>query len=53
MENNMLKHSIEWCKGEIFEGKMILAFGILFLIITLCFWKFGLTVNAKAAPRVA
>lgn len=44
----LIKHSIQWCKGEIFEGKMILLFGILFLVITLCLWKFGSTPNTKA-----
>lgn len=45
---DLLKHTIQWCKGEIFEGKMVVLFGILFLIISLCFWKFGTTANAKA-----
>ncbi|MEN2400189.1 hypothetical protein GKZ90_0010395 [Flavobacterium sp. MC2016-06] len=44
-----IKHTIQWCKGEIFEGKMVLLFGILFLIISLSFWKFGTTPNAKAS----
>lgn len=45
---NLIKHTLQWCKGEIFEGKMIFLFGILLLLITLSFWKFGFTINAKA-----
>lgn len=44
----LIKHTIQWLKGEIFEGKMILLFGLLLLILTFCFWKFGTTTNAKA-----
>lgn len=43
-----IKHSINWCKGEIFEGRMIFLFGIIFLIITFSFWKYGTTPSAKA-----
>lgn len=45
---DLIKHTIQWCKGEIFEGKMILLFGLLLLIITFSFWKFGYTINEKA-----
>lgn len=44
----LLKHTIQWCKGEVFEGKMIMLFGILLLLITFSFWKFGFTTNARA-----
>ena len=44
---NFLKHATNWCKGEFFEGSMILLFGVIFLIITFCFWKFGTTPNAR------
>lgn len=45
---DIMKHTINWCKGEIFEGRMILLFGILCLLITFSFWKFGTMPSAKA-----
>lgn len=45
---DFIKHSIEWCKGEIFEGRMILLFGFLFLVITFSFWKFSATQGERA-----
>ena len=45
---DFLSHSIAWCKGEIFEGRMILLFGILSIIFSLLFWKIGTTPAAKA-----
>ena len=44
----LFKHTNEWLKGEIFEGTMVLIFGVLLLIITFCFWKFGFSINSKA-----
>lgn len=44
----LIKYTNEWLKGEIFEGKMILAFGLLLAFLTFCFWKFGFSTNAKA-----
>ena len=43
-----IQHTINWCKGEIFEGKMSLLFGMVVLIISLVYWKFGTTPYAKA-----
>lgn len=43
-----IQHSIAWCKGEIFEGKLVLLFGLLVIIIAVLFFKFGGTPNAKA-----
>lgn len=45
---DIIKHTINWCKGEIFEGRMILLFGILCLLITFSFWKFGAMPSGKA-----
>lgn len=43
-----IDHAIDWCKGEIFEGKLILLFGLLVIIAAILFFKFGGTPNAKA-----
>ena len=44
----LIQHATAWCKGEIFEGKLILAWGVLLLIMTFLFWKMGTTPYAKA-----
>lgn len=44
---NFLKHTISWCKGEIFEGRMILLFGLLLLFASISFWRFGNTPISK------
>lgn len=42
------QHTQNWLKGELFEGTMVLISGIILIIISLSFWKFGSTPNAKA-----
>jgi len=42
-----INHTINWCKGEIFEGRMYFLFGFAVLLITLAYWKFGKTPYAK------
>lgn len=44
----LIQHSVSWCKGEIYEDKMRLVFGVLIFIIALALWKFGTTPYAKA-----
>ncbi|MGI9545341.1 MAG: hypothetical protein ACR2MX_18910 [Cyclobacteriaceae bacterium] len=44
----LINHSINWCKGEIFEGKMSLLFGAIILLVSLAYWKFGSTLFAKS-----
>ena len=44
----LVEYSVQWAKGESFEGTCITIAGILTLICTLLIWKFGATVNAKA-----
>ena len=44
----LIQHSINWCKGEIFEGKVSLIFGVLIFLIAIGLWKFGTTPYAKA-----
>lgn len=43
-----INHAINWCKGEIFEARMIFFFGLLVTIVALAFWKFGTTTYAKS-----
>jgi len=45
---DFINHTISWCEGEIFEGKMFSLFGFVVLIIALLYWKFGHTNFAKA-----
>jgi hypothetical protein len=45
---NFIEHTVNWCTGEIFEGKMIAVFGITVIIISIAFWKTGTTPFAKA-----
>jgi putative Mn2+ efflux pump MntP len=41
-------YTIDWCKGEIFEARIILIFGIIAVVCAIMFWKTGSTANAKA-----
>jgi hypothetical protein len=43
-----IEHAIAWCKGEIFEAKLILLFGIIVLVSAFLFFKGGTTPSAKA-----
>ena len=45
---NFIEHTVNWCTGEIFEGKMIALFGITVIAISIAFWKTGTTPFAKA-----
>ena len=42
-----LSNTSAWIKGEIFEAKLIVAFGVIVIIIAAICWKFGVTPNAK------
>jgi len=44
----LVEYSVQWAKGESFEGMCITIAGILTLIFSLLIWKFGTTLNAKA-----
>lgn len=45
----LLEHTIVWCKGEIFEGRIILLVGVLVAFAAFGFWKFGETPYGRAA----
>jgi ABC-type transport system involved in cytochrome c biogenesis permease subunit len=42
-----IDHTLTWCRGEIFEGRMFFLFGLLILVIALAYWRFGATPYAK------
>ena len=44
----VVEYSIQWAKGESFEGMCITIAGLLTLICSLLIWKFGTTLNAKS-----
>lgn len=44
----LIQHTTNWIKGELFEAKLIVAFGIVTVIAGFLFWKVGTTPNAKA-----
>lgn len=45
---DFIEHTINWCKGEIFEGKVILVFAIIILGCSFLLKKIGTTPNASA-----
>lgn len=44
----MIEHTLNWYKGEIFEAKFILAFGVATIVVASLFRYFGNTLNSKA-----
>ncbi|CAM1348043.1 hypothetical protein [Tenacibaculum crassostreae] len=45
---DIFQHTTDWIKGELFEGKLVLIFGIITCICAFLFYKVGTTPNAKA-----
>lgn len=45
---NLIDYTTNWIKGELFEAKLIVAFGIITITAGFLFWKIGTTPNAKA-----
>jgi len=41
-------HAVSWCKGEIFEGRMFLLFGLAVLGVSFACSKIGTTPSSKA-----
>jgi hypothetical protein len=46
--SNMIENTLTWYKGEIFEGKAILLFGIVSVVLAFLFRFWGSTPYAKA-----
>lgn len=44
----LIEHTVTWCRGEIFEGRLLALFGTTVIIIALCFSRFGTTPSARA-----
>ena len=45
---DLIEYTINWCQGEIFEGKLVFLFGAVVLLVALLYWKFGATPFARA-----
>ena len=43
-----IEHAVAWCRGEIFEGRMLALFGASVVALALAFWKLGSTPSARA-----
>lgn len=43
-----IQHTVNWVKGEIFEALIYGSFGLVIIIFSFLFWKFGVTPNSKA-----
>ena len=43
-----IEHTIAWCRGEIFEGRMLALFGAVIVALALIFWRVGSTPSARA-----
>ncbi len=43
-----IQHTINWCKGEIFEGSMVALYGAVVVIASFLFRKMGTTPFTKA-----
>ena len=43
-----IQHTLNWVKGELFEGKIIAIVSFAILLASFLFWTFGTTPNAKA-----
>ena|SRR5476651_730988 len=48
MDTDIVKLSTDWAKAEVFSGKMVWLFSVLFLLAAIGFWYLGKTTMAKA-----
>lgn len=44
----MIENTLNWYKGEMFEGKLILVFGLVTVVLAILFRFWGSTPYAKA-----
>ena len=44
----LLKTATDWAKAEVFSSSFFILFGLLFMVLSLCFWHFGKTEIARA-----
>ena len=45
---NILFHTLNWYKGEIFEASVILGFGLLLIVLAVIFWQVGSSPYSQA-----
>lgn len=45
---NFIEYSIQWAKGEQYEGICIAIEGVLTLVLAFALWKYGSSLNAKS-----
>lgn len=45
---DFFQNTSNWLKGELFESKLIIVFGVFTIIMGVLFWKTGNTPNVKA-----
>lgn len=45
---DLIQYTTNWIKGELFEAKLIVAFGLFTIIIAFLFWKTGTTPSSRA-----
>ena len=45
---DFIHYTLQWTKGEILEAAIFGTFGLITIIVSFLFWKFGETPNAKA-----
>jgi len=45
---DIVKLSTDWAKAEIFSGKIVWLFSLIFIVTAIGFWYFGKTATAKA-----
>lgn len=49
---DFFQHTMNWLKGELFEGTIVLISGIALLVLSFVTWKFGTTPNSKSFALV-
>src|SRR5471030_2335361 len=48
MDTDIVKLSTDWAKAEVFSGKIVWLFSVLFVLTAIGFWYLGKTTMAKA-----
>jgi len=42
-----IDHTLTWCRGEIFEGRVYFLFGLVIFFVAFAFWKWGTSPFAR------
>ena len=43
-----IDHTLAWCRGEIFEGRVLALWGFVILVVAIIYWQLGTTPAARA-----